>query len=80
MYGSIMFVCLFIFFLDVFSVVLCVRVICLHLCLCIVGKPGACGGQEKGSDLPELELRMIVSFCVGTGNRTLVLCKCSKFS
>ena len=35
-------------------------------------------GQKKVSDLPELELQVVVSHNVGAENRTQVLCKSSQ--
>jgi hypothetical protein len=43
--------------------------------------PGAHGGQNRASDLLELELQTVVRHHTGAGNRTQVLCKsrqCSK--
>lgn len=43
---------------------------CLHECLCTI-----CGSQEAALDPPELGFKMIVSYLVGSRNRTQVLCK-----
>ena len=32
---------------------------CLHVCLCPTCMPGACGGQRRASDAPELEFRQL---------------------
>lgn len=47
---------------------ICVCVFSLRVCLCITLMPGVCAGQNKGSDLLELELEIVVSSKVGTGN------------
>lgn len=47
---------------------------CLHVVLHLVHL-GALGDQKRVSDLLELNLQMDVKYHVGTGNRTLVLCK-----
>lgn len=39
--------------------------------------PGTLRGQNKVSDPLDLELQVIMSYYVGTGNQTLVLCKSS---
>jgi hypothetical protein len=36
--------------------------------LCTIHVPGACGGQKRALDLPELQLQMVVSLRVGAGN------------
>jgi hypothetical protein len=56
---------LFYFFVGVF---------CMHLCLCITRVPGASRGQEV-SDPSELELLMVMSYHVGTGDQVQVLCR-----
>lgn len=57
----------------------------MYLCiyLCTTCMPTACtttGGQQRVLDPLELELQMVVSHCVGTGNQAQVLCKnkCSR--
>jgi hypothetical protein len=50
-----------------------VGVFCLHACLCIICTGEALRGQKKALDLLELELKMVVSCPVGTGNQTWVL-------
>lgn len=40
----------------------------LHVCVCITCAFGACGGQKKASELPELEPPMVVKPSVGAGN------------
>lgn len=41
---------------------------------------GALGGQKKLLDLLELDLKFGVSYCMGPGNQTWVLCRSSKCS
>lgn len=53
--------------------ILCLLMFCLHVCMCTVWVPGARGGQ-KATDPLELELWVIVSRYVGSGNQTQVLC------
>ena len=48
---------------------LCVCVLCLHVRMCTICVLGACGGQ-KAPDLLQLELRKVVSRCVGSGTQT----------
>ena len=50
------------------------------LCVCIMHVPGAHGGQNRASDLLELELQTVVRHHTGAGNRTQVLCKSSQCS
>lgn len=37
-------------------------------CMCVPCVPGAHRGQKMASDLPELELSIVVRRCVGAGN------------
>ena len=37
--------------------------------------PVVCGGQKRALDPLELELKMAMSYHVGAGNQTWVLCK-----
>jgi hypothetical protein len=37
--------------------------------------PDVCGAQERVLDPLKLELQMVISYPVGTGNQTQVLCK-----
>lgn len=38
---------------------------CLHICKCTIGMSSDHGGQKRTSDPRELELGMIVRYCVG---------------
>lgn len=40
------------------------------VCLCTMFMPGACRGQETVHDALKLELKMVVTHLVGTGNET----------
>lgn len=68
--------------LKSFIIILCVRVLCLVVCLGTVCMPSALGvligGQKDISDAPELDLQMVGSQHVGAGNRTRVLWKKSQ--
>lgn len=44
---------------------------------CAMPMPGTLRGQKLALDPLELELQVIISYHVGTGNQTLVLCKSS---
>jgi hypothetical protein len=39
--------------------------------------PGTCGSQDRAVYPLELELQKAVSFCVGSGNHTYILCNSS---
>lgn len=41
---------------------------------------GSHGGQKTASDPLEPELQMVMSYCVGAGNQTWVVCKSNKSS
>lgn len=43
----------------------------VRVCLCIVPMPGTHGGQERVSDLLEMELQTVVSHRVGTEDQNL---------
>ena len=47
---------------------LCVWMLCLHVCLRVVGMPGDHRAQKRMSDPLELKLYAIVSHSVGAGN------------
>lgn len=49
---------------------------CLHIYTACV--PGACRGQEMAFHAPRLELQMVVSCRVGSGDRTRVSCRSSQ--
>ena len=61
-----------IYFPNIF--ILCVCLLGLHVCMCTICISDASGGQRKAADLLKLELRMIVSHHVGSGNQTWVIC------
>lgn len=46
--------------------------LCEFMCTCEYSAPR---GQERVLGFLEMELQRVVSFCVGAGNWTLVLCK-----
>lgn len=46
-------------------------VFCLHVYLCNICVPGTHKGQQKASDLLELELQTIMSHYVGAGSQIL---------
>lgn len=59
------------FFLSIYNqhldqFVLCIRVSCLHVCLCTKCVPGSCGSQNWVLGLLELQVQMVVSHFVGT--------------
>ena len=62
--------------------ILCVRLFCLHICLCITWLSCGCNSQKMASEPLELELQMVVvSLCVDSGNWTHILwksCQCSQ--
>lgn len=64
-------------FTKLFYSCLCVGVFCLHVCLCTMCMPCALGSQRVMGNPLDLGLQMVVSYCVDTGNRTLVLWKSS---
>jgi hypothetical protein len=43
--------------------------------MCTISVPGAQRGQKKVSDALELELQVVVSYYVDSGNQTWVFCK-----
>lgn len=45
----------------------------LHICLCITYMPGAQNSLKRASGPLELDLEMVVSDRMGSGNQTLVL-------
>jgi hypothetical protein len=47
---------------------LCIGVFCLHVCMCTMCMPGACD-QKKVPDPLELELWMVVSHHLSSGNK-----------
>lgn len=49
----------------------------LYMGSCAMPVPGTLRGQKLVLDPLELELQVIISYHVGTGNQTLVLCKSS---
>jgi hypothetical protein len=51
------------YFLNLFLFYVC-EVFCLHVSLCTMCMPGACGGQKRASDL-ELELQRVASHHMG---------------
>ena len=62
---------------------------CLFMCVCTMCcfntyvhhvLPATCGGQKKALDPLELQLQMVVSLHVGSGNLTQVLWKNSQCS
>lgn len=53
---------------------------CLHVDMCTMCVPGACGGQRKVLDPPELELQVVVSHDIGAGDSTQILHKINKCS
>lgn len=67
-------------FTKLFYYYLCVWVLCLHVCLCIICMPCALGSQRVMVNPLDLELQMVVSYCVGAGTWTLVLWKSSWYS
>ena len=59
---------------------LCVQGFCWHVCLCTMHVPNAHRGQMKALNHVELELKMVVSCCVGVENWTLVLWNTRQFA
>ena len=70
---------------DSYTLFMCVFIIFMGMCVCFyeimrtkcVQKPME---AKRALDLLELELAMVVSYCIGGGNSTQVLCKRSKYS
>lgn len=52
----------------------------MHVALCIVFVPDACGGQKKTLDPMDLKSQIVVNYCVDAGTQTQVLCKSSQFA
>lgn len=63
---------LYLFFLDLLNLYFMDICVCLHVCVFTVCVSATLESQKRVSDPLDLELEMIVSHYIGTGNITLV--------